>query len=269
MTKITFLGTGGDNYIISKGIRNSGGIILQHDELQFHIDPGPNSLLLAKNNDINPRATTAIICTSPKISHCNDINIMISAMTYNGVDVKGVVVGTETIVKGNQGNFPILHSFFRNCVERVIISEPGKKIGIENVDIYFLETTDYCDTVGMKMLFPDITLGYSSDTSYSEKVAKQYEGCDILILNVPNPTGVKKKYQMSTDDAIKFISKIKPQLAILTHFGKGMLEEDPLVEARNVHNKTGCQVMAAVDGQSISPTSYSAKSKQKKLKGFD
>ena len=46
MTKITFLGTGGDNYIISKCIRNASGIVIEYNDLQLHIDPGPNSLLM-------------------------------------------------------------------------------------------------------------------------------------------------------------------------------------------------------------------------------
>jgi ribonuclease BN (tRNA processing enzyme) len=268
MTDILFLGTGGDSYVISKCIRNSGGIVIRHNELQLHIDPGPNSLLMAKNNSVNIRATTAIICTSPKISHINDVNAVISGMTYNGSDIKGVLVGTKTLIEGNENNSPYLQSFFKNCVERVIIAEPQKKIGIENVDIHFCETNDYCDTVGLKIFMPDLVIGYSSDTSYSEAVGKQYENCDILILNIQNPFGIKQKNNMSSDDAVKFIKRVKPQLAIITHFGKAMLEQDPLLEAREIHALTGVQVMAAVDGQSISPVSYSAQGKQKQLKQF-
>ncbi|MFT4297597.1 MAG: MBL fold metallo-hydrolase [Candidatus Woesearchaeota archaeon] len=268
MTTITFLGTGGDSYVISKCIRNSGGIIIQNNEVQLHIDPGPNSLLTAKNNNINIRATTAIICTSPKISHSNDVNAVISGMTYNGVDIKGVLVATKTLIEGDEKNSPYLQNFFRNCVERIIIAEPEKKIGIENVDIHFCEANDYCDTVGLKIFMPDLVIGYSSDTSYSEAIAKQYENCDILIMNIQNPFGGRQKNNMCSDDAVKFIKRVKPQLAILTHFGKAMLEQDPLLEAREIHALTGVQVMAAVDGQSISPVSYSAQGKQKQLKQY-
>lgn len=266
MTKITFLGTGGDYYLVSKGIRNASGIVVQTDELQFFIDPGPNALLMAKNTNINPRATTAIICTSNKLIRCNDANALISAMTYEGMDVKGVLVGTKTLIEGNEEELPMIHNRSKKFVERIIEAEPDKKIGIEEVDIQFIEANDSYDTVGMKMLLPDVVVGYASDTSYNERIALQYKKVDILILNVHNPSGVKEQYQMSTDDAIKFIKKSKPQLAILTGFSKNMLEQDPLLEARKVHSETGCQVMAAIDGQTISPASYSAKSKQRRLK---
>ncbi|MCB9358674.1 hypothetical protein H6503_01965 [Candidatus Woesearchaeota archaeon] len=268
MTSITFLGTGGDIYVISKCIRNSSGIIIRHDDLQFFIDPGPNSLLSAKNNDINIRATTAIICTSPKITMSNDVNAVIAGMTYNGEDVKGVVVGTRTMVEGNEMNQPLLRKFYRECVEKVIIAEPEKKIGIENIDIHFTETSTGTDNVGLKLYMPDVTIGYTSNTGYSDKIAKQYEKCDILILNVQNPFGIQKKNKMSSDDAVKFITKIRPQLAIITHFSKEMLEQDPIQEARTIHSKTDCQVLAAVDGQTISPSGYNAKGKQKQLKQF-
>lgn len=268
MTRIIFLGTGGDNYVISKCIRNSGGIVIQHDEMQFHIDPGPNSLLSAKNNGVNVRATTAIICTSPKISHSNDVNAVISAMTYNGMDVKGVLVATKTLIEGNEANHALLQRFFRDCIEKVIVCEPAKRIGIEQADIQFLETVDYSDSVGMKLYMPDMVIGYTSDTSYNEKIAKQYVGCDVLIVNVTNPFGIKVKYKMSTEDAIKLVNKVQPKLTILTHFGKLMLQEDPLQEARKVHAETGLQVMAAMDGQVVLPATYSAQSSQKSLKNF-
>ena len=50
--KITFLGTGGDAFVIGKQIRASGGIILQAEGLQFHIDPGPGALVKAAENGI-------------------------------------------------------------------------------------------------------------------------------------------------------------------------------------------------------------------------
>ena len=46
--KIIFLGTGGDSIVVGKQLRASGGIILQIDDNQFHIDPGPGALVRAR-----------------------------------------------------------------------------------------------------------------------------------------------------------------------------------------------------------------------------
>lgn len=266
MTDITFLGTGGDTLVITKCIRNSSGIIIKHEDVQLYLDPGPNSLMMTKCNKVNLRETTAVICSSSKMSQCNDVNAVISGMTYNGLDVKGVLVAPKMVFEGDEINSPMLQTHFSKCVEKIILAESDKKIGIQNIDINFIEVTDYTDTVGMKIFMPDLVIGYSSDTSYSDKMAKQFEGCDVLIMNIQNPSGVKKKYQMNTDDAIKFVKKVKPELAIMTRFSKAMIDADPLMEARKVHNTTKKQVMAVIDGQMISTSSYNTKSKQKRLK---
>jgi len=41
MPSIIFLGTGGDEYVVGKQLKGSGGIIVRVEGYQFHIDPGP------------------------------------------------------------------------------------------------------------------------------------------------------------------------------------------------------------------------------------
>ena len=67
--RILFLGTGGDEFVVSKQIRASGGIILNTEGYQFHIDPGPGALVQAKKHDVNFRETTAVIVTHSHINH--------------------------------------------------------------------------------------------------------------------------------------------------------------------------------------------------------
>ena len=67
-SSIIFLGTGGDSYVIGRQLRASGGIILQLDEDQYHIDPGPGSLVMAKEAGINLRANTALFVSNNSIN---------------------------------------------------------------------------------------------------------------------------------------------------------------------------------------------------------
>ena len=76
-SSVIFLGTGGDSYVIGKQLRASGGIILQLDEDQYHIDPGPGSLVMARESGINLRANTALFVTHNHLNHANDINAVI------------------------------------------------------------------------------------------------------------------------------------------------------------------------------------------------
>ena len=83
---IIFLGTGGDAYTVGKGSLSAGGIIIQVNDNQFHIDPGPGSLFMAKQMGINLRGNTAVLASNANIYNSNDINAVIDAMTYSGFD---------------------------------------------------------------------------------------------------------------------------------------------------------------------------------------
>ena len=265
-SKITFLGTGGDSFVVGKQTRASGGIVLQSGGYQFHIDPGPGALVRAAQFDVNLRANTAILVSNPDLFHSNDVNAVISAMTYDGFDKQGVLISNESFVKGLPDQPSTLRGLYANCVERIIVAKPGNKIGIEDIEVHTLATKNEDESaVGFKFLTSDFVLSYSSDTSYSKEVVKQYVHSDILILNVLNPGDNKDKNHLCSEDAVKIIDEIKPSLVIITHFGKKMLSSDPLYEAREIQKKTGVQVISATDGLVITPDSYSAGIKQKTL----
>lgn len=259
--KILFLGTGGDIAVTSKQARASGGIIIQVDDCQFHIDPGPGALVQAARHGINVRDHTAIFVSHSHLGHCNDVNALIAAMTLNGIDKHGVLVASESFLKSG-----FLTEFHRNCVEKILPAKPDKKIAIENTEIRGLtaEHTDP-DTVGFKLFTPKFVLSYSSDTAYKKELVEQYSKSDILILNHTHPFGTKKPKTLSSDDVIKIINKAKPKLTVLTHFGNKILNTNPIYEAREIQKQTGAQVIAAEDGMTIDPISYSADMKQKTL----
>ena len=94
------------------------------------------------------------------------------------------------------------------------------------------------------------------------------QGSDILILNVTYPGNKGMKSNLDTESAIKIIEKVKPRLAVISHFGLDMLKADPLVEAREIQKRTNVQTVAAKDGLVISPESYAARSPQHRLSTF-
>jgi len=258
--RILFLGTGGDIAVTSKQTRASGGIIIQVDDCQFHIDPGPGALTQAARCGINVRDHTVIFVSHPHLGHCNDVNALIAAMTLNGIDKHGVLVASESFLRSG-----FLTEFHRNCVEKILPAKEGKKIGIENIEIRALATEHDDEAVGFKFFTPKFVLSYSSDTAYKKELVEQYSKSDILILNHTYPFGTKKPKTLSSDDVIKIINKAKPKLTILTHFGSKLINTNPIYEARDIQKQTGAQVIAAEDGMTIDPISYSADLKQKTL----
>jgi len=265
-SNIIFLGTGGDSYVVGKQLRASGGIILQVNEDQYHIDPGPGSLVMAKEAGINLRANTALFVSNNSINNCNDINAVIDAMTYHGFDKKGVLVANNTIINGSENQQPLLQKYYRDCLERFIVLEAGKKVGINDVEVEAIRAKHSDpNAIGFRFITPDYTLTYTGNTMYSVEALAQYENSNVLILNVPCLKKEEDKYNLCKEDAIKIIKKVNPRLAIITHFGINFLKANPLYEIRDIQKQTSCQIIAATDGMVINPVSYAVEQGQKTL----
>ena len=82
---IVFLGTGQGSFVIGRDILSSGGFIIQVDENQFHIDPGPNSLRNAAHSGINLRSNTALLVSHAHLNHSNDVNAVIDFVISNSL----------------------------------------------------------------------------------------------------------------------------------------------------------------------------------------
>ena len=269
IASIIFLGTGGDPFVVGKQLRASGGIILQVNDNQFHIDPGPGSLIMSKECGVNLRANTAVLVSHNHLYHCNDINAVIDAMTYSGFDKKGVLIANSTVVNGTEKYPASLMPYYRECLERFIVLAPGQRVGINDVEILALNAKhSEPATIGFKFFTPQFTLSYSSDTKYSAEVAEGYKNSNVLILNITNPGKGESGDSLCVEDAVKIIKAVNPRLAIITHFGIKMLEADPLYVAREIQKETGVQIIAAKDGMVINPVSYSVDQGQRTLQGF-
>ncbi len=259
-SSIIFLGTGGDTYVVGKQAKASGGIIVNAEGMQFHIDPGPGALVKLKEYDINPRNTISLLISSNENHLCNDANCVIDAMTHNGLDKRGVLVVNESA-----NGFITEH--YKTCPEKSITVSPDKKVGINEVEIRTLPCFGNSN-IGFKMFTSKFVFTYSSNTAYNEELIEHYKGSNILVLNVLNPGNNKTEGNLNIDDAIKIASKVKPQMLILTGFGVKFLKTDTLTETRRIQKETNVQTLAAKDGMVINPTSYNATMKQKMLRNF-
>ena len=262
---ITFLGTGQGSFVVGRNLLSSGGIILQVDENQFHIDPGPNSLKNAAHNQISLRATTALLVSHSHLNHSNDINAVIDAMTYSGFDKKGVLVANKITINGSEEQKTPLTSYYRNFLERFIVLEAGQRVGINEIEVLALKTKHSEQAIGFKFFTPYFTLAYSSDTKYFPELIEEYKNSNILILNVPYIKKEDAKNNLCIEDAIKIIKGVSPRLAIIQHFGIDIVKSDPMYQIREIQKATGVQTIAAKDGMVINPLSYSVDQGQRIL----
>jgi ribonuclease BN (tRNA processing enzyme) len=247
-------------------MRSAGGIILQVGDNQFHIDPGPGALLMAKETGINLRANTAIFVTHNHLNHANDLNAVIDAMTYNGFDKKGVLVGNNTVINGSMHYEPFLHKYYRDFLERFIVMEAGRKVGINDVEIRAIKAKhSEPHAIGYKFITQDYTLTYTGDTAFSVDNLEDYEGSSVMIFNVPLLKKEDNNNNLCKDDVIKILNTVNPKLAIITHFGTSFLKSDPVYEVRDIQKNTNAQVIAAKDGMVVNPISYDIQQAQKTL----
>jgi len=267
--KLIFLGTGGDAIVVGKQLRSAGGIILQVEHNQFHIDPGPGALPRAKDYGINIRSNVSVLVSHNHMNHVNDVNAVISAMTLGGIDRKGVLIGSRSVVEGSADMRPVLTGHHRDMIERAIALDPGQRVGINEVEIRTTRT-EHSDAsaIGFKFMTPKFNLGYTSDTGFTHGLIEDFKGVDIMIINMVNPSDKKDNHQLNVDDVIKILPQINPKLAILTHFGIKMEEIDILNETRRIQRESKVQAVAAKDGMVINPISYSVSLRQKTLNLF-
>ncbi|MFP4401422.1 MAG: MBL fold metallo-hydrolase, partial [Candidatus Woesearchaeota archaeon] len=258
MAKLIFLGTGGDDIVIGKQMRASGGIALEIDSNLFLLDPGPGTLVRAKQFGINLRNMTALLLSNNTIERSNDLNAVISAMTHKGLDPKGVLICPKTVVEktSEKSSLPSLRTEYNVFLERVISLEKGDKVGINEIDITAISAKNKEETIGYRIKSKDVSIVYSSDTDFDKNLIPNYNNADILILNVPFP-GDSGEIYLNSEKASDIIRKTSPRITIITSFGIKMLNSDPLYEAREIHKKTGEQIIAATDGLVINTSNYS------------
>lgn len=268
MSTITFLGTAGSAAVATRQLRASGGIVLRIDDLQFHLDPGPGALVKAREFGISAQHTTAIVVSHNHLNHCNDLNAVIEAMTHAGLEHRGVILASKSVLQVMDDSHPILTKYHQNLVEKIIPMEKNHKVGIELIEIHAL-AADHTDptAIGFKFFCPKFTLSYTGDTALTPELLEQLSGTDILILNVPYLGNKAEGKNLDTESAIKIVSAVRPRVAIMSHFGLEMLKADPLNEAREVQRITGVQTIAAKDGLSIVAEGYGVH--KANVRGFD
>jgi ribonuclease BN (tRNA processing enzyme) len=261
-TKITFLGTAGDTSSMGKQILHSGGIVIEDETLQMHIDPGPGALVRLKQHNINIRNTDILLVSKSDILHAGDINAVSEGMTIGGFDRKGVLLCCHSLVGESETETPLLAKQVRDHLERIIALRIGDKVGLGNMNVFPTKTTSTDEKcIGFKIVAPRYCLGYTGVTGYTKEIAGQYKGCDILIHNIAF-TGDEQK---DIDAANQLVSEAKPRVVILTGFSSKMVRTGPLNIVREVHRETGVQAIAAKEGLTINPLSYASKVRQKSL----
>lgn len=244
MSSVTFLGTGGGRMVVLNQLRKSGGFWLKLDDVNILQDPGPGSLVMIHQSGLRPKDLDAIILSHRHIDHSNDVNVIIEAMTGGGFAPKGRLIAPPDCFDSD----PVVLQYVRPFVEITEIKK-GMETTIKDIMIRFpIENQHPVETYGAIYTFSSGRMGYIPDTEYFPEIASAYSGIDYLIINVVRMKKDKRIRHLNMDEAVDLIGRIRPKIAILTHFGLQVLNSSPERQAKLISEKTGVKVIAAKDG---------------------
>ena len=247
MVRITFLGTGGGRFATIYQARATGGIYIE-DERNMHVDPGPGALVQMRSIGLDPMKTHAILVSHCHPDHYMDAEILIEAMTEGGTRKQGILIGSKSVIEGNGDFGPAISKYHLAKPKHVKMMEPFSKMTLKPFEVWATPSA-HSDTssVGFRIQTSGGIVSYVSDTQLLEQVIKAHRKCRILIACVTRPLGQRIPHHLSTEDAGYLIEKIRPEMAVITHFGMRVIQENPETQAKWIENSTGVRTVAARD----------------------
>ena len=246
---LKFLGTAGARFVMIKQLRHSGGLWLSAKNTSVLIDPGPGSLVrcLSSRPKLEPSALDGIIITHRHLDHCNDVNVMIEAMTNGGFTKRGVVFCPGDAIDKD----PVIFEYLRGFAEKIGILHEREKFTVGGIKFETsMRHIHPAQTYGLKFKLNGRSVGLMSDTRYFDALGTFYK-VHTLILPVVFPQIMPAIDHLSLEEAKVLISECKPERAILTHFGMRMLKAKPRIMAQTLSDALGIEVIAATDGLTI------------------
>lgn len=228
--------------------RSTGGLWLHYKGTDVYIDPGPGALVRVRSSRarLDPAHLDGIILTHKHLDHANDVNIMVEAMTESGFRRKGLLFCPSDAI----GDDAVVLKYVRKYLEGIeLLREKGT---YRVKDITFSVPVRHIHGVEAYGIIFHLNkrIGLIADTRFFKELPDYYP-VDILIVNVlrVKPIGEADGIDhLSLTDFKEIITRIRPEVSIMTHFGKAIIKEKPYLLAKELRKETGLEIVAAYDG---------------------
>jgi len=241
---ITFLGTAGARFMVTKQLTASGGLWLNLSGTEILIDPGPGSIVQSTKRKLRGEKLSAIILSHRHLDHSADVNIMVEAITQGGFKRHGCLFAPADALETE----PVIFSFLKSHLEGTEVLKEGKSYSVGNISFTTpIRHIHPVETYGMLFNAAGHTFAYITDSRYFDGLCHSY-GSELLIINVVLLEAKHHIDHLSVPDAEHIITELKPKVAILTHFGMTLWRAKPWEIAQRLSQQTGVRVLAARDG---------------------
>lgn len=255
--RIVFIGTGGGRHSVISQVRKTGGMFVELDGLKFVMDPGPGCLVYSNALRLEPEKWDGILLSHYHIDQSSDANVLLDGMkgtapVKEAVKKEIFLIAEEHCLKMKKDldEYPRISKYHQNMAKNLHAVSPGDKVAAGKLRVEATKTDHGVPSVGF-VLTGSVKIGYPSDGAYFSGQEKQFDGCDVLVLNVPVPKGGETRHRiyMSVDDAIKLVKAIsrKPKLVVMTHFSPWMLRSNLYKQAKILQDATGVRTIFAED----------------------
>lgn len=243
MNRIVFLGTGGARVLVFKQLLASGGLWIEQADARLFLDPGPGALVHATKRKLDPTKLDAILLSHRHLDHSADVNVMIEAMTTGGLNPRGLLLAPRDAYDDD----PVILRYLRDYLRETLIVEERGEYHIGELTIRAPVRHDHPGEVyGFVFQSPGCRWSYIADTRHFPELADHYRA-DVVVIHTVR-LEESEIYHLSIPDAKHLIEAIKPQTAILTHFGMTVWRAKPWLVAEKLSQETGVKVIAARDG---------------------
>ena len=245
--QLLFLGTGGGRFATIYQTRSTGGFILR-DACTLHVDPGPGALSNMSRAGVDPAATDAILISHCHPDHYSDGEVLVEGMTGGGIRKRGLLAGSESVLRGIEGMGPGVSQYHQSLLPSVEVIAPGSSMSVQGMQVDFTPTL-HTDPSGVGMVFHtrEGRISYVGDTHMRQDIVDAHHGCRVLMLSVTRPSNARVRCHLCTEDAMDFVEAVRPEVAVLTHMGVRMVQAGPEKEAAKISQETGVRTVAAQD----------------------
>jgi phosphoribosyl 1,2-cyclic phosphodiesterase len=251
--RIKFLGTAGARFVMARQIRYSAGVYLEFGDTKLMLDPGPGTLLRCARSrpPIDAPDLDGVILTHAHLDHSGDVNVLIDAMTHGGWREKGALFAPADCLEGENR---VVLNYLRDAPERVETLTAGASYEIGDVSFSTpLRHRHGVETYGVRFQRSGGDVSFVIDTEYFDGLAEGYAGSRVLVVNVVRriPHRSRKVQHMTLPEAEELIGQIRPEKAVLTHYGMTMVKAKPWEMAEAMSKRLGLEVLAASDGMTL------------------
>ncbi|MFB6292483.1 MAG: MBL fold metallo-hydrolase [Candidatus Nanohaloarchaea archaeon] len=246
--KLRFLGTGGGRYVTGEQIRRTAGIVVETEESQVHVDPGPGALVYANEELDEPLETDAVVVSHGHLDHANDAQAIIEMMTESG-DKPGAIFANETVLHGHADIEKWISNHHQEKCRTVETLEEGSEHEFQDIEIR-AQQMFHSDpkTAGFIIETDEKTVGFWTDTEYSDELADFYSGTDVMVVYCTLKKGDSISSHTSIDDIPDIMERVDAGTVIVTHFGYSILDSGLAEQEEWLKEQVDAKVVFAEDG---------------------